>query len=81
MPKKTEISVSYWGGFSEPADSMEDAVKKLQEFSHTGEIRKMKERGYETAFEEYRNTGPEGPGWYFVGRITETKTDTCRKEQ
>jgi hypothetical protein len=62
-----QVTVSYPYGFSEQVPTVADAEKKLRESSHTGEIEAdPKDAG---RYQEYRDFGPDGPGWYFAGRV------------
>lgn len=71
---KSQITVEYPGGFSEPAESLDDAQARLMKSSHTAKIEvesegKQGHHGKTISYREYRATGPDGKGWYFAGRI------------
>lgn len=71
MSKKSFI-VSYRYGFSETVTSMSTAKRRLLDSAHTGKIEIDPDDSEK--YREYRDTGPDGPGWYFVGRITRVET-------
>lgn len=63
-----EISITYPGGFCETVSSMKAAERLIKDSRvDEGELRK-KPDGTGFKFEEYREFGPDGPGWYFAGR-------------
>ena len=62
-----KITVAYPYGYSEPAQSMQDAEKRLRESSDTGKIEaNPTEPG---KYREWREAGFVGTGWYYAGTI------------
>lgn len=64
---ENQITVEYPGGFSEKVSSVIEAEERLRESSDTGVIEADPEDL--GRYREHRECGPDGPGWYFAGRL------------
>jgi hypothetical protein len=62
-----KITVEYPFGFIETAPSVSVAEHRIRESSHTGTIEP--DTSDPGRYQEYRDIGPDGEGWYFAGRI------------